>query len=129
MVMRTLLDVIDHHAEARPDAPFLFAPETASVVTYGSVHASVRTLARFLAAAGVAPGEVVSFMLPNGASAATLFLGAMAAGYVVSPLNLLAQDTHLEYTLTHSETRFIFAAPEFVDRIKRLLSASGRKVT
>ena len=128
--MRTLRDVIDHHAEVRPDAPFLFAPETDGVITYRELRESSRALAGFLVAAGVAPGEAVSFMLPNGAAAATLLLGTMASGYVVSPLNLLAQDAHLTYTLAHSETRFVFAAPEFVDRIGRLLgtSATGRKL-
>jgi acyl-CoA synthetase (AMP-forming)/AMP-acid ligase II len=127
--MRTLRDMIDHHAEVRTDAPFLLAPEPDSVITYGELRESGRALAGLLGGAGVAPGEVVSFMLPNGAAAATLLLGTMVSGYVVSPLNLLAQDAHLEYTLAHSETRFVFAAPEFVGRISRLLNASGRKVT
>jgi len=126
--MRTMRDVIDHHADARPDAPFLFAPEPAAVVSYAELRESSRGLGGFLAGAGVAPGEVVSFMLPNGAAAATLLIGAMGAGYVVSPLNLLAQDAHLEYTLAHSGTRLVFAAPEFVDRIRRLTLA-GRKLT
>src|ERR1700680_501550 len=129
LVMRTLRDVIDHHAEVRPDAPFLFAPEPGGIVTYGELRESSQALAGWLAAAGVAPGEVVSFMLPNGATAATLLLGTMVAGYVVSPLNLLAQDAHLEYTLAHSETRYVFAGPEFVDRIRRLLNTAARKVT
>jgi acyl-CoA synthetase (AMP-forming)/AMP-acid ligase II len=129
MVMRTLRDVIEHHAQSRPDAPFLFAPEPDRVITYRELRDSGRALAAFLAAAGVAPGEVVSFMLPNGAAAATLLLGAMVSGYVVSPLNLLAQDAHLGYTLAHSGTRFVFAAPEFVDRIKRLLNATARGAT
>ena len=128
-VMRTLRDVIDHHADAQPDAPFLFAPEPGSVVTYGELRESSRALAGFLADAGVLPGEVVSFMLPNGAAAATLLLGTMVAGYVVSPLNLLAQDAHLGYTLAHSDTRLVFAAPAFIDRIRRLLSTTGRRVT
>src|ERR1700704_190825 len=128
-VMRTLRDVIDHHAEVRPDAPFLFAPEPDTVITYGELRESSDALAGFLADAGVAPGEVVSFMLPNGAAAATLLLGTMVAGYVVSPLNLLAQDAHLESTLAHSDTRFVFAAPEFGDRIRRLLGTTGRRVT
>jgi acyl-CoA synthetase (AMP-forming)/AMP-acid ligase II len=58
-------------------------------------------------------------MLPNGVSAASVFLGAMYAGYVVSPISLLAQDSQIEYTLAHSETRIVFAAPEFVDRLAR----------
>jgi acyl-CoA synthetase (AMP-forming)/AMP-acid ligase II len=127
-VMRNLRDIIDHHAKARPDAPFLFAPESARVITYAALHDSGLALARFLAHEGIAPGDVVSFMLPNGVSAAMLLLGAMFGGYVVSPLNLVAQDSHLGHTILHSGTRFIFAAPEFVDRIRRLLSASQRTV-
>src|SRR5438105_2482220 len=125
-VMRTLRDVIDHHAEARPDTPFLFAPEPGTVITYGELRESSYALAGLLADAGIVPGEVVSFMLPNGGAAATLLLGTMVAGYVVSPLNLLAQDLHLGYTLAHSDTRFVFAAPEFVERIRRLLSTVAR---
>src|SRR6202163_2934453 len=128
-VMRTLRDVIDHHAEVRPDAPFLFAPEPDTVITYGELRESSDALAGLLADAGIAPGEVVSFMLPNGAAAAMLLLGTMVAGYVVSPLNLLAQDGHLQYPLAHSDTRFVFAAPKFVDRIRRLLNTAARKVT
>ena len=64
---------------------------------------------------GIAPGEVVSYMLPNGVAAASVFLGAMYGGYVVSPMSLLAQDALIEHTLAHSETRIVFAAPEFVD--------------
>jgi long-chain acyl-CoA synthetase len=60
-------------------------------------------------------------MLPNGVAAASIFLGAMYAGYIVSPINLLAQDAQLEYTLAHSGTRLIFAAPEFVGRLRALL--------
>src|SRR6266508_710785 len=60
-------------------------------------------------------------MLPNGIAAASIFLGAMYAGYIVSPVNLLAQDAQLEYTLAHSGTRLIFAAPELVDRLRALL--------
>jgi long-chain acyl-CoA synthetase len=49
-------------------------------------------------------------MMENGASAATIFLGAMYGGYVVSPINLHAQDAQLEYTLAHSQTRLVFAS-------------------
>ena len=59
-------------------------------------------------------------MLPNGLSAASILLGAMYGGYVVSPLNLLAQDTQLAYMLAHSGTRLVFCAPEFLDRLQRL---------
>ena len=61
-------------------------------------------------------------MLPNGVAAASVFLGAMYGGYVVSPVSLLAQDALIEHTLAHSETRIVFAAPEFVERLAAIVA-------
>jgi len=126
---RTIRAVIDRLAEAQPDAPLLLAPESGVTVTYAELRQTARALAGELAAAGILPGEVVSFMLGNGLSAVQIFLGAMYAGYVVSPVNLLAQDAQLEYVLAHSETRLVFAAQEFVDRLQRLLARAGSSAT
>lgn len=120
--MRTFRDAIDTHAATQPDAPCIVAPEPATMLTYAELRRTGQALGAYLAQAGIAPGAVVSFMLPNGIAAASVFLGAMYAGYVVSPVNLLAQDATLEYTLDHSRTRLIFAAPEHIDRLRALLS-------
>jgi acyl-CoA synthetase (AMP-forming)/AMP-acid ligase II len=118
--MRTFRDAIDAHAAGRPDAPCVLAPEPDAVLTYRDLARSGSALGAYLAREGIPPGSVVSFMLPNGIAAASVFLGAMYAGYVVSPVNLLAQDTQLGYTLVHSSTRIVFAAPEFIDRLHAL---------
>jgi long-chain acyl-CoA synthetase len=118
--MRSFRDAIDAQAAAQPDAPFLLAPEPQAVVSYAELRRSARSLSAYLARRGVPPGSVVSFMLPNGVSAASVFLGAMYAGYVVSPINLLAQDAQLSYVLAHSGTRIVFAAPEFMARLGSL---------
>lgn len=118
--MQTLRDAIDAHAAARPQAPCVLAPEPDAVLTYRDIARTGRALGAYLAAQGIAPGSVVSFMLPNGVAAASIFLGTMYAGYVVSPVNLLAQDSQLAYTLEHSDTRLVFAAPEFIDRLEKL---------
>jgi long-chain acyl-CoA synthetase len=67
-------------------------------------------------------------MLPNGIAAATVFLGAMHGGYVASPVSLLAQDSQIEYTLAHSETRIVFAAPELAERLQAIVARIGRAV-
>ncbi|HSS71778.1 MAG TPA: AMP-binding protein [Casimicrobiaceae bacterium] len=118
--MESFRDAIDAHAAGTPDAPFLLAPETDAVLTYSELARTARSLGDYLWSEGVAPGSVVSFMLPNGLSAASILLGAMYGGYVVSPLNLLAQDTQLAYVLSHSATRLVFCVPEFVERLQRL---------
>jgi non-ribosomal peptide synthetase component E (peptide arylation enzyme) len=68
--MTTLREVIDRHAAAQPDAPFLFAPEPGIELTYAGLRATARSLDAELAARGIRPGEVVSYMLPNGVAAA-----------------------------------------------------------
>jgi acyl-CoA synthetase (AMP-forming)/AMP-acid ligase II len=118
--MGTVRDAIDTHAAARPDAPCVLAPEPNAVLTYGDLSRVGPALSAYLTREGIPPGSVVSFMLPNGVAAASIFLGAIYAGYIVSPVNLLAQDAQLEYTLAHSGTRLVFAASEFVDRLRAL---------
>ena len=125
--MTTLRDVIDWHAAAQPDAPFLFAPEPGTELTYAGLRATARLLCAELAARGIRPGEVVSYMLPNGMAAAGVFLGAMYGGYVVSPVSLLAQDALIEHTLAHSATRIVFAAPEFVPRLEAIVARIGSR--
>ena len=126
--MQTLREVIDGHAAAQPDAPFLFAPEPDTRLTYAGLRSSARSLAAELATHGIVPGEVVSYMLPNGMAAASVFLGGMYGGYVVSPVSLLAQDALIEHTLAHSETRIVFAAPEFAARLSAIAARIGSRV-
>jgi long-chain acyl-CoA synthetase len=116
----TFREVVDAHAKARPNAPFLFAPEVGQAVDYATLARTCRAFAASLAARGVPRGATVSFMLENGISAATIFLGAMYGGYVVSPINLHAQDAQLEYTLTHSQTRIVFTSKAHEARLAAL---------
>jgi non-ribosomal peptide synthetase component E (peptide arylation enzyme) len=74
--MTTLRDVIDGHAAEQPEAFFLFAPEPGAGLTYAGLRATARSLAADLAAQGIGPGDVVSYMLPNGGRRRRL-LGAM----------------------------------------------------
>jgi long-chain acyl-CoA synthetase len=121
----TIREAIDRHARERPDAPFILAPEPDRVVTYAGLRELARGLAAELATYDIAPGEVVSYMLPNGIAAAGVLLGAMHGGYVASPVSLLAQDVLIEHTLAHSRTRIVFAAPEFVPRLTAIAARIG----
>ncbi len=126
--MTTIRDAIDRNADARPDAPFLFAPEPGTTISRAALRDTARDLAAELATCGIHPGDVVSYMLPNGIAAASVFLGAMYGGYVVSPVSLIAQDALIEHALAHSETRIVFAAAEFVDRLRAIVARAGKSV-
>src|SRR5439155_24452260 len=79
--VRTIRDAIEGHANTRPDAPFLLAPEVEATVSYAALRNTAHGFAAELAALGIAPGDVVSWMLPNGIAAAGVFLVAMPGGY------------------------------------------------
>ncbi len=126
--MTTIRNAIDRNADVQPDAPFLLAPEPGITISHAALRNAARGLAAELAARGIHPGEVVSFMLPNGVAATSVFLGAMYGGFVVSPVSLIAQDALIEHALVHSETRIVFAAPEFVDRLRAIVACTGGSV-
>jgi long-chain acyl-CoA synthetase len=123
--MQTFRDVIDAWADRQPRVPFLLAPEPGTSIDYATLRASCRAFSALLAARGIDPGATVSFMLENGASATTIFLGAMYGGYVVSPINLHAQDAQLEYTLAHSDTRAVFATAKNRARLEAIGAKGG----
>ena len=126
--MRTILDAVDRHASERGAAPFLIAPEPDVVVSYAALQERSRRFATLLERHQIGPGDIVSFMLPNGVAAASVFVGAMYAGRVVSPINLIAHDAQIEYTLAHSGTRIVFAAPDHVERLRGIVARAGLSV-
>ena len=125
--MRSFRDVIDAQARLRSGAPFLLAPEPGTTLTYAELARHARSFAAGLQAAGLPPGAIVAFMLGNGVSAATVFLGAMYGGYVVAPVNLLAQDAHLDYVMTHAAPALLFTSAEFAPRVEAAVRRTGMR--
>jgi acyl-CoA synthetase (AMP-forming)/AMP-acid ligase II len=126
--MRTIRHYVDLQARERPDAPYLIAPETGLTLTYARLRSDSRELARYLLALGLAKGDKVSLMMANGYQTARLFIGVMYGGFVVQPINLLAQPAQLAYVLEHSDTQVMFAAHEFVSRLTDVLAAIKREI-
>jgi acyl-CoA synthetase (AMP-forming)/AMP-acid ligase II len=125
MRAETLRDALARHAAARPDAPFLFAPESGRSLSYAELERQARLLARFLAAMGLGKGDKVGLFLHNAYQTAALFLGSMIGGYVCAPFNLLAQRSQLVYVLAHSDCKILFTAREYEARVAEALPTSG----
>jgi long-chain acyl-CoA synthetase len=127
-VTRTVRHFVDLQAEVRPDSPYLIAPETGRVLTYGELARQARNLCRFLLGAGYAPGDRVAFYCANGYQTAAVFLGTMYGGYVSVPLNLVSQAAQLEYVLGHSGTRLVFTDAEHAEALAERVKAAGRSI-
>ena len=115
-------------SRAERDAPFAWSPAHAAPLTYAMLAARAADLEQAFDDAGVAEQQIVGFMLPNGLAAVTLFIGTMAAGRVVLPLNLLAQDSQLDYVLAHAAPRIVFATGEHAERIAASAQRLGARI-
>ncbi|HEY5367185.1 MAG TPA: AMP-binding protein [Casimicrobiaceae bacterium] len=118
---RTLRDVLAAHLRDAADAIFLIAPETGRRMRYRDIAAEARALSDALAARGIGAGDTVGLLLPNGYRTTALFLGAMLAGRVVAPLNLLAQKSQLAHCLGHSDCRIVFTTEGELPRLAAAL--------
>ncbi len=126
--MRTIRHYIDMNAAKEPDKIYLFAPEPNLTLTYAQLQHDSIELGKYLYKKGLQKGDKISFMLGNGYQAAKLFLGSMYAGLVVAPLNLMSQPSHLEYVMTHSDTRIIFFSADQKERLEKAARKIDRSI-
>ncbi len=118
----TLRDVLLLHEAAQPTAALLLSPESDRILTYGQFAKEARQLSARLNALGIHAGDHVGFLLHNGYQTTTIFLGTMAAGYVVTPLNLLSQGAALAYVLEHSNVRVVFTSAHYEQQLRDAIS-------
>jgi long-chain acyl-CoA synthetase len=126
--VRTVRHFVDLQARERPDSPYLIAPETGRVLTFGQLQRQAKNLSRFLVGAGYAPGDSIAFYCANGYQTAAVFLGTMYGGFVSVPLNLVSQASQLEYVLEHSDTRLVFTDAEHAEAIAARVQAAALPV-
>jgi len=124
----TLRDVLARHVARQPDRVLFLAPETGRTLTYREFDRQARLLARWLRAAGLSRGDKVGLYLHNGYQTALLFLGAMIGGYVIAPLNLLAQRSQLAYVLGHCDCKVLFTSLEREAPLAEALASAGRRI-
>ncbi|OQY43249.1 MAG: hypothetical protein B6240_12830, partial [Desulfobacteraceae bacterium 4572_87] len=120
--MRTIRYFIDERAKSQPDKTYMIAPEPGLSLSYGNLQEDSSRFGKYLAKMGLKKGDKISFMLANGYQAAKIFLGTMYGGFVVAPLNLMAQPSQLIYVLEHSDSQVVFYSE---DQKERLMTAAA----
>ena len=126
--MRTIRCFIDDRAKNEPDKIYMIAPEPGLELTYGQLKEDSETLGKHLMKLGLNKGDKVSFMLGNGYQTTKVFLGSMYAGFVIAPLNLMAQPSQLEYGLDHSDTKIVFFTEDQKERLETALNNVKRDI-
>ncbi|QJF49664.1 AMP-binding protein [Roseobacter ponti] len=99
----TLRMWLDARAEDEATA-YVFTDGSPSL-TWSALHTEVRCLAQRITAKGVAQGESVAILHPNGSAAVTAFFAAVYGGFRATMINLAAGPDAISYALNHCGAR------------------------
>lgn len=102
----TIRDWLDKRAHSDAIA-FLF-PEGEATLTWGDVHREAARIAAHVTAQGVAKGDSVAVMHPNGRGGVLALFGLLYGGFRATMINLVAGQDAIAYALEHSEAKFAF---------------------
>src|SRR5262245_34541445 len=111
--MPNLADLLTGSAAAHPGRVAVQLDDIR--LTYADLDAASARVAGLLRAKGVQPGDRVAVMLPNTPHFPVCYYGALRAGAVIVPMNVLLKEREVAFYLRDSGAKVIFAWHEFAD--------------
>jgi len=113
----TLGALLEHHAAAHPDKPFVVRVDDAGdeELTYAAAVQRGRALAGWLEHEGLRTGDRVAVLLDNTAvlEVFTTFAACWMGGFAVVPVNARSAPPEIAHVLQHSGARVVVTAPPF----------------
>lgn len=94
-------------------------------LSYGDLDAATAKMAGWLTAQGISAGDRIALMLPNVPAFAIVYYGALRAGAVVVPMNPLFKKREIEFYLSDSGSRVLFANPALSPEAADAAGAAG----
>ncbi len=111
----TLADLVATVARVAPDRPALVLGD--ETMTYGALERDIARAAGGLAALGVAHGERVALLLPNGPEFVVAFCATMRLGAIVVPVNTLYRGEEIAYLLADSGAIALVSHAAFAEHV------------
>src|SRR4051795_2753058 len=124
--MPNLATVLTDSAARHPDRVAIQLDELE--LTYHALDAASARVAGLLRAKGVGPGDRVAIMLPNVPHFALAYYGALRAGAVVVPMNVLLKEREVAFYLADSGAQLLLAWHEFADAAHAGAEHAGAEV-
>jgi malonyl-CoA/methylmalonyl-CoA synthetase len=115
-----LLDLFDHSLVARRDVVALECrDETGAPATYtfGALDARRLQLARVFAVRGVAAGDRIALLLPNGVGFIDCLLAALTLGAIVVPVNVLYREREITHILEDATPVAVVSTPVLAESL------------
>src|SRR5437763_15199120 len=96
-----------------------------NVVTYEAFNEGAGRVAGLLRERGLEPGDCVGLMLPNVPYFGVVYYGVLRAGGVVVPMNVLLKEREVEFYLSDSGAKHLFAWHDFGEAARAGAAAAG----
>src|SRR4051812_45739831 len=119
----SLAQLLTEAAAQHADRPALKLDDT--VVNYAVLNEGATRIAGLLQDRGLAPGDRVGIMLPNVPYFGVVYYGVLRAGGVVVPMNVLLKGREVEFYLSDSGARHLFAWHDFGEAAQAGAAAAG----
>jgi long-chain acyl-CoA synthetase len=95
------------------------------VSTFAEFDAAAARVATFLDRAGIEPGDRVGILLPNIPAFAVVFYAIMRQGAIAVPMNPLPKKREVEFYLSNTGAKALFATPASTDTATNGAAAAG----
>src|SRR3954451_19290638 len=119
----SLAQLLTETAERHPDRPALKVDD--SVANYAVLNEGATRIAGYLKEKGLKPGDRVGIMLPNVPYFGVVYYGVLRAGGVVVPMNVLLKGREVEFYLSDSGAKHLFAWHDFGEAAEAGAEAAG----
>jgi Acyl-CoA synthetases (AMP-forming)/AMP-acid ligases II len=88
--------------------------------TYDELNRLANRVAGALSALGIAKGDRVAMLLPNGVEFLASFFGILKMGAVALPMNILFKEREIRYILSNSGSRAVIALEEGLEALRAI---------
>ncbi|HEU4975536.1 MAG TPA: long-chain fatty acid--CoA ligase [Baekduia sp.] len=121
-----LATILTDSAAEHGDRPALKLDD--AVFSYALLDEASARVAAMLKAKGLQPGDRVGIMLPNVPYFPVAYYGALRAGGVVVPMNVLLKGREVAYYLTDPGAKILFAWHDFADAARQGAEEAGAEL-
>jgi acyl-CoA synthetase (AMP-forming)/AMP-acid ligase II len=123
----TVRDWLD--ARAQTGGVGMVFPETGDTLSWRALRDRARDLAERLTGLGIAQGESVAIIHPNGQSGVLALYAALYGGFRATMINLAAGPDAIAYALSHSGARYAFVHDSQAEMFDRIAPKGLQRIT
>lgn len=123
----TVRDWLDTRAES--DGTAIVFPETGDALSWRSLRDQARQTAMGLTGLGLAKGESVAIVQPNGQEGVIAAFATLYGGFRTTMINLAAGPDAISYALEHSGARYAFVHASQIETFSQIASSGVTAIT